>query len=104
MEKRLGRTKKRTPARNGRQTTKIPEPEKPLRPAQCRAFMRRHLAESFPRIVEGFVNQAETGSCMHVKLASELLDSKRKVSGAARSRKDSARDVLRAWRQRTNGS
>ena len=61
--------------------------------------MRRHLAKSFPRIVEGFVNQAETGSCMHVKLASELLESKRTNASGAGSRKNSAREVLREWKQ-----
>lgn len=89
---------RKVPAR--RVLTKIAEPEKPLKPAQCRAFMRRHLATAFPRIVEGFVNQAETGSCMHVKLASELLETRRKANGSASSGKNSAREVLRAWRGR----
>ena len=92
------RGRRAVPAKAARGKTKVPEPEKPLRPAQCRAFMRKHLAGAFPKIVEGFVNQAETGSCMHVKLASELLDSKRKASGAG-SRKNSAREVLREWKQ-----
>ena len=97
-------TKKRgreaAPVKSTRGKTKVPEPEKPLRPAQCRAFMRKHLAGAFPKIVEGFVNQAETGSCMHVKLASELLESKRSAQTSS-SRKNSARDVLRAWQKRT---
>lgn len=95
------RGRKAAPMESSRSKTKVPEPEKPLRPAQCRAFMRKHLAGAFPKIVEGFVNQAETGSCMHVKLASELLESKRKASGNTNSRKDSALDVLREWKRRT---
>ena len=83
-----------------RARTRIEQPETPLRPAQCRAFMRKHLASAFPKIVEGFVNQAETGSCMHVKLASELLDSKRSAGTSVSGRKNSAREVLKAWRQR----
>ena len=81
-----------------RSRTTIPRPEKALKPAQCRAFMRRHLAEAFPKIVEGFVNEAEKGSCPHVKLASELLESKRKAVGGG-SRKNSAREALIALRK-----
>jgi hypothetical protein len=49
-------------------------PKKPLRPAQCRAYMRRTLAREFPSIVQGFVEGAKKGSCQHVKLATELLE------------------------------
>ncbi len=94
------RVRKATPAKSTQRKTKVPEPDKPLKPAQCRGFMRKHLAEAFPKIVEGFVNQAETGSCMHVKLASELLESKRAGASGAGSRKNSAREVLRDWNQR----
>ena len=47
---------------------------KPLRPAQCRAYMRRTLAREFQGIVEGFIKGAKSGSCPHVKLATELLE------------------------------
>ena len=52
----------------------VKAPEKPLKPSQCRNFMRQKLAAAFPGIVEGFVEEAKTGSCAHVKLASELLE------------------------------
>ena len=45
----------------------------PLRPAQCRRYMRKRLAEEFPGIVQGFLEGAKTGSCAHLKLATELL-------------------------------
>jgi hypothetical protein len=49
-----------------------------MRPARCRAFMRRELAKQFPEIMEGFVEAAKTGSVPHVKLATELLKPTRK--------------------------
>jgi hypothetical protein len=49
-----------------------------MRPAGCRAYMRKELAEKFPEIVEGFVEAAKTGSVAHVKLATELLKPSRK--------------------------
>lgn len=48
-------------------------PQKALRPAQCRAYMRQTLAREFRGIVHGFVEGAKSGSCQHVKLATELL-------------------------------
>ena len=55
----------------------VAEPEHkalpPLRPSQCRAYMRRELAREFRGIVEGFVDGAKKGSCQHVKLATELV-------------------------------
>jgi hypothetical protein len=47
----------------------------PRTAAGCRAYMRSELTRSFPAIVEGFVKVAEEGSCPHVKLATELLQS-----------------------------
>ena len=47
--------------------------EPPLRPEQCRAYMRRTLAREFRGIVQGFVEGAKAGSCQHVKLATELM-------------------------------
>lgn len=60
--------------------------ERPLRPGQCRAYMRRELAREFPGIVAGFIEGAKAGSCQHVKLATELMkaESKAKVSGRRR--------------------
>ena len=48
-------------------------PKKPMRPARCRRFMQDRLAEAFPEIVQGFVESAKSGSCVHMKLAAELL-------------------------------
>lgn len=49
------------------------EDDKPLRPRQCRGYLRRELARSFRKIVGGFVAQAESGSVQHLKLATEML-------------------------------
>jgi hypothetical protein len=57
-----------------RQTKRI------LRPAGCRSYMRKELAEEFPEIVDGFVEAAKTGSVPHVKLATELLKPTRKAT------------------------
>ena len=54
--------------------TKGAAAEAPLRPSQCRAYMRRTLAREFRGIVDGFVKSAKRGSCQHVKLATELMD------------------------------
>lgn len=50
-------------------------PERPLKPSQCRTYMRRTLAAQFPYILRGLVQGARKGSCQHVKLATELLQS-----------------------------
>jgi hypothetical protein len=60
-----------------------------MRPARCRSYMRRELAQAFPGIVEGFVKAAKTGSVPHVKLATELLKPTRK--GTARRKGPAAR-------------
>jgi hypothetical protein len=49
-----------------------------LKPSGCRAYMRRRLAKAFPAIVSGFVEEAKKGSCIHVKLATQLLGPVRK--------------------------
>lgn len=76
---------KRTRTCSGRFAPKAPQPEaakvgggdkreRPLRPGQCRAHLRRELAGEFRGIVKGLIEQAKKGSCPHVKLATELLD------------------------------
>lgn len=61
----------------------------PLRPSQCRAYMRRELAREFREIVQGFVEGAKKGSCQHVKLATELVGTperrRRRGKGAVRA-------------------
>ncbi len=61
--------------------------EKPLRPAQCRAYMRRALAQEFQGIVEGFIKGAKSGSCPHVKLATELLEPRPRAKRAPSGRR-----------------
>lgn len=66
----------------------VAEPEaKPLRPGQCRAYMRRTLAHEFRGIVDGFVKGARSGSCQHVKLATELLEPRPRAKRAPTGRR-----------------
>ncbi len=64
---------------------------KPLRPGQCRAYMRQALAREFDGIVKGFVESAKSGSCPHVKLATELLEPRPRV----KPEKSGRRTILR---------
>ena len=59
--------------------------ERPLRPAQCRAYMRRTLAREFRGIVDGFIEGAKSGSCQHVKLVTELMQGSPKVRARGKS-------------------
>ena len=70
--------------------------EKPLRPSQCRTYMRRTLAKEFRGIVDGFVKGAQSGSCQHVKLATELLEPQRRTK---QPQAQSGRNVLSKWLQ-----
>lgn len=74
-----------------RDATVKDEAGKALRPAQCRRYMRKRLAEEFPGIVQGFVDGAKTGSCAHMKLATELLGEPERVRSR---RKGSAARLL----------
>lgn len=49
-----------------------------LKPSACKRLIRKRLAESFEEIVDGFVKEAKKGSCPHVKLTNELLETARK--------------------------
>ncbi len=70
----------------------VEKPEKPLRPSQCGPFMRKALAENFPEVLEGFLEEAAKGSCQHVKLATELLQTEEKKR--VRPRKGAAQRLL----------
>lgn len=59
--------------------------EKPLRPRQCHKYLQKTLASEFRTIVAGFISEARSGGCAHMKLAVELLqpienESRRKSS------------------------
>ncbi len=43
-------------------------------PSAFRSYMRNELAREFPAILKGFVEQAKTGNCAHMKLAAELME------------------------------
>jgi len=72
--------------------------KKAPRPAACKELMQKRLAESFEEIVEGFVKEAKKGSCAHVKLTSELLETASREKKA--QKKGSAERMLEKWAKR----
>jgi hypothetical protein len=54
----------------------VAKAKKPMKPSECRGYMRKELATHFEAIVEGFVTGAKAGNCGHVKLATEFLEEK----------------------------
>jgi hypothetical protein len=57
----------------------IVAPEKPLRPHQCRKHLRETVAAAYRDIVAGFVAQAMSGSCQHLKMATEVVESPKRT-------------------------
>jgi hypothetical protein len=45
-----------------------------LKPSECKKLMRTELAKQFPEILKGFVDEAKSGSCGHLKLINQLLE------------------------------
>ena len=69
--------------------------KKAPKPSACKGIMQKRLAESFEEIVDGFVEEAKKGSCAHVKLTTELLET---ASREKESRKKgSAERMLEKW-------
>jgi hypothetical protein len=69
-----------------------------VRPAGCRAYIRKELAKQFPEIVDGFVKEAKSGSVPHLRLATELLQPERK--DAQRRKGETARMLDRMVKNR----
>jgi hypothetical protein len=69
-----------------------------MRPGGCRTYMRKRLAREFPAIVDGFVEQAKTGSVPHLKLATELLKPVRQ--GTTRKKSEAVRLLDRMVKSR----
>ena len=65
--------------------------EKPLRPRQCHKYLQKTLASEFKTIVSGFISEARSGGCAHMKLAVELLEP---VKDDGRRHKGSAQRLL----------
>ena len=57
----------------------IVAPERPLRPSQCRTYLRKTVAAAYPEIVDGFVTQAKSGGCQHLKMATEVVESPKRT-------------------------
>jgi hypothetical protein len=64
--------------------------ERPLRPRQCHKYLQKTLASEFRTIVAGFISEARSGGCAHMKLAVELLE----PAKDQRLRKGSAQRLL----------
>jgi len=56
----------------------------PLRPHQCQRHLRLTVAAAYRDIVAGFVDEAKAGSCQHLKMATEVVASKKRVRAAKR--------------------
>jgi hypothetical protein len=83
MSKRVGKMVKAEVVEAGGVTggvTLSTEERKLLAPAGCRAYMRKTLVKEFPKIVQGFVDKAKTGSCPHLKMVTELMKPVRQVN------------------------
>ncbi len=89
---------KRVAAKAGIDLTGEALPPPPKRPSQCRTYMQKMLTREFQGIVDGFVKQAKSGSCQHVKLATELLESKKKVE-RKRTRPSSLKRLIHQMEQ-----
>ena len=63
----------------------------PTKPSLCPGYVRGRLTDAIETIADGFVKQAEKGSCQHLKLASELLE---KGQPKPREKKGSAERFL----------
>jgi hypothetical protein len=67
--------------------------EKPLKPHQCRNHLRKTVAGAYRDIVKGFVKEATSGSCQHLKMATEIVESRKRVKKSFRVR-ESAVELL----------
>ena len=59
-------------------------PKKPLKPHECRNHLRKTVAAAFRDIVAGFVEEAKSGGCQHLKMATEVVESKKRVRKSLR--------------------
>jgi len=73
--------------------------EKPLTPNQCRKYLRKTVAAAYREIVAGFVKEAMSGSCQHLKMATELVDSMRRPKAAARKKSSATLMLEKLQRQ-----
>ena len=65
---------------------KVKEPGRPLRPAQCRRWLRNTLAENLPQLTRRFLKDTTPRSCAHMKLVTELIETpERRSRGGGRS-------------------
>ena len=58
--------------------------KKPLKPHECRNHLRKTVAAAYRDIVAGFVEEAKSGSCQHLKMATEVVESKKRVRKSSR--------------------
>ena len=90
---------RRVAAKDGIDLTGEALPPPPKRPSQCRTYMQKMLTREFQGIVEGFVKQAKSGSCQHVKLATELLDGRRRQVERKRTGRSSLKRLIQQMEQ-----
>jgi hypothetical protein len=80
----------------------IAEAAQPMapRPGRCRRYARRRVAERLPEIADKFLDEAQEGSCAHLKVMMQLggLDVREPPKPAKRRGKGTAGRLLEEWR------
>ncbi|HEY5329893.1 MAG TPA: hypothetical protein VIJ79_08430 [Acidobacteriaceae bacterium] len=62
----------------------VADAKKPLKPHQCRNHLRKTVSAAFRDIVAGFVAEAIKGGCQHVKMATEVVESQKRIKKGLR--------------------
>jgi hypothetical protein len=62
----------------------VEDAKKPLKPHQCRNHLRKTVAAAYRDIVAGFVKEAMSGGCQHLKMATEVVESQKRVKRSLR--------------------
>ena len=57
----------------------VVDSKKPLKPHECRNHLRKTVAAAYRDIVAGFVEEAKKGGCQHLKMATEVVESQKRV-------------------------
>ncbi|HZL26820.1 MAG TPA: hypothetical protein VFC39_09840 [Acidobacteriaceae bacterium] len=62
----------------------VADAKKPLKPHQCRNHLRKTVAAAYRDIVAGFVEEAKKGDCQHLRMATEVVESQKRIRESLR--------------------
>jgi hypothetical protein len=71
----------------------VADTKKPLKPHQCRNHLRKTVAAAYRDIVAGFVEEAKKGGCQHLRMATEVVESQKRIRESLRP-KSAAEQLL----------